>query len=161
VLNEINNMNGNLDLVKEKMRVDQSEVEDHIRTIQKQGDALTRIHEQIIALKTSMSTQLQAETKDLKAEILAVKQYFDEQKDYVTQFDSTIAFLKKQSKTQKKAIEDNHLALQKELETYRLNILRADKSYDTCTESISHVFEQIMDIEQRLIQSFKKDLDNQ
>lgn len=45
VLNEINNMNSNLDLVKEKMRVGHSDVEDHMRTMQKQGDSLTRVHE--------------------------------------------------------------------------------------------------------------------
>ena len=81
-------------------------------------------------MKKNINAQIQDETHVLKDEILKVKQYFDEQKDHVTQFDSTIAFLKTQSKKQKKSIEDNHLSLQKDLEQYRLNILKEGKQFD-------------------------------
>jgi len=49
----------------------------------------------------------------------------------VTQFDSTIQFLKKQAKKQKKDSEDADLELKKELEGYRLDILRAERAYDS------------------------------
>lgn len=56
------------------------------------------MHEQLMHIKSSVSEQIQNETVDLKEEILNVKKYFDEQKDHVTQFDSTINFLKREVK---------------------------------------------------------------
>ena len=85
----------------------------------------------MLELKADMSAEVQRETSDLKDEILGVKKYFDEQKDHVTQFDSTIQFLKKQTKKQKASLEESHLALKKELEGYRLDILRAERAYDS------------------------------
>jgi len=123
-------MNSNLDLVKERMRVDHSHVEDQLRTIGKHTDQLQRTHEQMLELKAAMSADIQRECAELREEVLAVKKHFDEQRDHVTQFDSTVQYLKKQAKKQKKDTEESHLELKKELEGYRLEMLRAERAYD-------------------------------
>lgn len=109
----------------------------------------------MLELKSVMSSEIQRETGDLKDEILAVKKHFDEQKDHVTQFDSTVVYLKKQAKKQKKDLEESHLELKTELEGYRLDILRAERAYDSFNGQIGQVYDQMMDIEQRLIQHAK------
>ena len=77
-------------------------------------------------MKNNLSNELSYETKELREDILGVKQYFDEQKDHVTQFETTINFLKRQAKMQKKEVEDANLGFRKELEGYRLEILKND-----------------------------------
>lgn len=52
-------------------------------------------------------------------------------------------------------MEDTRLSLEKELENYRLDILRAEKAYDEFNNQINQVMAQVMDLEQRQI-SFTK-----
>jgi hypothetical protein len=66
VLNEIQNMNSNLDLIRERMRVDHSQVEDNQRVLQKHTEQLNRAHEKLLELKQTMSTELNMETKALR-----------------------------------------------------------------------------------------------
>ena len=48
------------------------------------------MHDSHMDLKLEISKEIKGETTNLRDDILKVKTYFDEQKDYVTQFDSTL-----------------------------------------------------------------------
>ena len=43
-LNDVNNMNNNIELVKEKMRVEQSDNEEHIKTVKNHTGELEKLH---------------------------------------------------------------------------------------------------------------------
>lgn len=82
---------------------------------------------------------------------MEVKNYVDSQKDTVTQFETSINFLKKQAKLQKKELEESNLQFKKDLETYRLENLRKEKDTTNFSQQIDSLLSQVIDIEQRFI----------
>lgn len=102
-------------------------------------------------MKNDVNQQIKDEFQELKNEIVEVKMFFEKQKDHVTQFDSTIQFLKKQSKVLKKELEDMNLSLSKEIENYRLDILRTEKAYNQFNNQIVQVTSQMIDLEHRFV----------
>ena len=60
-------------------------------------------------MRKKLAEQMVSEIAGLKAEILGVKRHFDEEKDNVTRFESTIKFLVNETKRNKKISDDGHM----------------------------------------------------
>lgn len=88
------NMTSTIELLKEKIRVSSSDMEDNASTVTKHDEVLRDLQQQILTQKKVLSNLVKDETKDLKQQILMVKKYFDDNKDHVTQFDSSLSFIK-------------------------------------------------------------------
>ena len=54
-LNEIANMIQNMDILKEKLRIDKAENEEHVQTIKSHDESIAKLHENIVKIKADMS----------------------------------------------------------------------------------------------------------
>ena len=115
-LNDVNNMNNNIELVKEKMRVDQSDNEEHIKTIKSHTLELERLHNGLLDQRQALSNQVKSETSELREQIIGLKAYFDEQKDVVIKNDEIVKTLQKQIKQQKRITTDELTSLKDKFE---------------------------------------------
>ena len=93
------------------------------------------------------------EVDGLKQEILGVKHHFDGERGSVLKFESTISFLKNECKKLKRISEESYLSLRKELELYRLDILKSEKAFTTYYDKLVPVQDQVIDLESRFIKS--------
>ena len=54
-LNEIANMIQNMDILKEKLRIDKAENEENVQTIKSHDESIAKLHENIVKIKADMS----------------------------------------------------------------------------------------------------------
>jgi len=97
-LNEIANMIQNMDILKEKLRIDKAENEEHVQTIKSHDESIAKLHENIVKIKADMSLQIREESTQLKNDLLDLKKFFEQQKEFVTQYTSTLEFLRTKAK---------------------------------------------------------------
>jgi len=155
-MSELNNLNSNIELVKEKARSDSAEVDENGKQIKKLHESINHMHDAILEAKKELSDQIQKESKDLHEQILETKQYFEEQKDYVTQFDSNIKFLQAQNVRRKNEIDSNMTTLTTQLDKYQLDIQRSERAYDDAIERFKVVFNQNLELETKIIAATKR-----
>lgn len=61
-LNDVNAMNNNIELVKEKMRVEKSDNEEHIKTIKNHSNEIDKLHLGLLDQRQTFSDLVKSET---------------------------------------------------------------------------------------------------
>lgn len=129
------------------MTTEASQVEEHVKTIQKHESDITNLHSKILELKQALSEQITAETAELRNQILEFNKTFDDQKDYITRFETDIKNYKKFRVSSKTQMEELHEKALKKVENLRIEFVKVSHNFTAANDKFSTIFNQTMDIE--------------
>lgn len=139
-----------MDTLKDKLRIDRAENEEHVGSVRAHDEAINRLHEDIVKIREDTSQEILEESTLLKTELLDLKKFFEQQKEFVTQYSSTIDFLRAKLKDQKIETDGYYNELTRKIEDYKLDILKAQTNQGKASEGYEQVSNQLQDLENRI-----------
>ena len=83
---------------------------------------MTHLYDQILDAKRDLAENIQNESKYLQDMLVAARQNFDESKDHVTQYDTTIKHLQSEMLKRKVEIDSHHTEFSSKLDKYHIDI---------------------------------------